>query len=115
RAIDRGSFISAAASAVGVLFLASTYRGDYRPFWAVLFGLLLASVIQLLTEHFTSTRRKPVKEIAESSLTGPATTVLSGFATGLESPVWPTLAIAGVTLGAFHRGHELDERRCCIS
>jgi K(+)-stimulated pyrophosphate-energized sodium pump len=115
RAINRGFFISAAASAVGVLFLASTYMGDYRPFWAVLFGLLLASVIQLLTEHFTSTRRKPVKEIAESSLTGPATTILSGFATGLESTVWAILVIAGVILGAFYLGNDLAERLYFIS
>ena len=85
KAINRGFFISALASAVGVFFLAVTYVKDLRAFWAVLFGLILASVIQLLTEHFTSTTRKPVQEIAESSLTGPATTILSGFATGLES------------------------------
>jgi K(+)-stimulated pyrophosphate-energized sodium pump len=103
------------ASAVGVLFLAATYVGDYRPFWAVLFGLLLASVIQLLTEHFTSTRRKPVKEIASSSQTGPATTILSGFATGLESTVWAILVIAGVILGAFYLGDDLAERLYFIS
>jgi len=115
RAINRGFFLSALASAVGVLFLAATYMGDYRPFWAVLFGLILASVIQLLTEHFTSTRRKPVKEIAESSLTGPATTILSGFATGLESTVWAILVIAGVILGAFYLGNDLAERLYFIS
>src|SRR5207244_352353 len=110
RAINRGFFISAAASAVGVLLLASMYIGTYRPFWAVLFGLVLASVIQLLTEHFTSTRRKPVKEIAEASQTGPATTILSGFATGLESTVWAILVIAGVILSAFYLGNDLAER-----
>src|SRR6266498_2042084 len=115
RAINRGFFLSAVASAVGVLFLAATYVGDYRPFWAVLFGLLLASVIQLLTEHFTSTRRKPVKEIASSSQTGPATTILSGFATGLESTVWAILVIAGVILGAFYLGDNIAERLYFIS
>src|SRR5438094_9787859 len=81
KAINRGFFLSALASAIGVLLLSITYTKDLRTFWAVAFGLILASVIQLLTEHFTSTTRKPVKEIAESSLTGPATTILSGFAT----------------------------------
>src|SRR2546422_4330512 len=115
RAINRGFFISAAASAAGALLLASVFMGDYRPFWAVLFGLLLASVIQLLTEHFTSTRRKPVKEIAESSLTGPATTILSGFATGLESTVWAILVIAGAVIGAFYLGSSIAERLYYIS
>src|SRR2546426_3661227 len=115
RAINRGFFISAAASAVGVLLLASMYIGTYRPFWAVLFGLVLASVIQLLTEHFTSTRRKPVKEIAEASQTGPATTILSGFATGLESTVWAILVIAGAVMGAFYLGRNTAERLYYIS
>src|SRR5881296_817706 len=76
KAINRGFFISAVASAIGVLLLAATYIKDLRAFWAVFFGLVLASVIQVLTEHFTSTTRKPVQEIAEASLTGPATTIL---------------------------------------
>jgi K(+)-stimulated pyrophosphate-energized sodium pump len=101
RAINRGFFISAALSAVAVYFVADLYLKDLRGFWAVLFGLILASVIQLLTEHFTSTTRKPVQEIARSSLTGPATTILAGFAVGLESTVWAILAVGGSILGAF--------------
>jgi K(+)-stimulated pyrophosphate-energized sodium pump len=110
KAINRGFFISAVASAVGVFLLAATFVKDLRAFWAVLFGLILASVIQILTEHFTSTTRKPVQEIAESSLTGPATTILSGFATGLESTVWAILAIGGAIVGAFYLGHTTAER-----
>src|SRR5947199_2687285 len=75
KAINRGFFLSAGASAVGVFLLAQIYVKDLRVFWAVFFGLVLASVIQVLTEYFTSTKRKPVKEIADSSLTGPATTI----------------------------------------
>ena len=51
----------------------------------MLIGLILASVIQVLTQYFTDTKYKPVQEIAESTVTGPATTILSGFSTGLES------------------------------
>src|SRR2546430_4722885 len=87
RAINRGFFLSAILAGGGVLGLAGLYLHAYKAFWAVLIGLGLASVIQLLTEHYTSTRRKPVQDIAEASLTGPATTVLSGLATGLESTV----------------------------
>ncbi len=102
KAINRGFFISAIASAVGVFILAAKYVHDLRVFWAVLFGLILASIIQVLTEHYTSTRRKPVQEIAESSLTGPATTILSGFAVGLESTVWAILVIGAAITGAFY-------------
>jgi K(+)-stimulated pyrophosphate-energized sodium pump len=115
KAINRGFFLSAAASAVGVFLLAQIYVKDLRVFWAVFFGLVLASVIQVLTEYFTSTKRKPVKEIAESSLTGPATTILSGFATGLESTVWAILVIGGAIIASFYLGNNTAERLYFIS
>jgi K(+)-stimulated pyrophosphate-energized sodium pump len=115
RSINRGFFISAVLSAIAVYIVAALYVEDLRVFWAVVIGLLLASVIQLLTEHFTSTRRKPVKEIAESSLTGPATTILSGFSVGLESTVWAILVIAGAVVGSFLLGDSIAERLYFIS
>ncbi|MDP8928221.1 MAG: sodium/proton-translocating pyrophosphatase, partial [Actinomycetota bacterium] len=51
--------------------------------------------VSQLTEYFTSTETAPVREIAESARTGPATTVLSGISSGLESSVWAVVAIAG--------------------
>jgi K(+)-stimulated pyrophosphate-energized sodium pump len=115
RSINRGFFISAVLSAIAVYVVAALYVEDLRVFWAVVIGLLLASVIQLLTEHFTSTRRKPVQEIAESSLTGPATTILSGFSVGLESTVWAILVIAGAVIGSFLLGDSIAERLYFIS
>jgi K(+)-stimulated pyrophosphate-energized sodium pump len=115
KAINRGFFISAGASAVGVFFLAQVYVDDLRVFWAVFFGLVLASVIQILTEHFTSTTRKPVKEIAESTQTGPATTILSGFSVGLESTVWAVLVIGAVIAASFYLGNSTAEALYFIS
>ena len=57
-------------------------------------GLVLAQIVSRLTEYFTSTETRPVREIAEAARTGPATTVLSGIASGLESSVWAIIAIA---------------------
>src|SRR5262249_37046949 len=71
---------------------------------AVIIGLVLASAIQLLTGYFTETDRKPVREIGESSLTGSATVILSGVATGLESGVYAALLIGGAVYGAFLLG-----------
>ena len=104
RAINRGFFISAAISAAAVFVISAIYMDDLRPAVAVLLGLILASIIQILTQYFTDTKYKPVREIAESTQTGPATTILSGFSIGLESTVWSLLIIAGVISGAYVLG-----------
>ncbi len=66
---------------------------------AVVVGLVLAQVVSRLTEYDTSTETSPVRDIAEAARTGPATTVLSGIASGLESTVFAIIAIA-LALGA---------------
>jgi K(+)-stimulated pyrophosphate-energized sodium pump len=104
RAINRGFFLSAAISAAAVFVISGLYMDDLRPAVAVLFGLILASVIQVLTQYFTDTKYKPVQEIAESTQTGPATTILSGFSIGMESTVWSLLIIAAVISGAYVLG-----------
>jgi K(+)-stimulated pyrophosphate-energized sodium pump len=104
RAINRGFFISAAISAAAVFVISGVYMDDLRPAIAVLFGLILASLIQVLTQYFTDTKYKPVQEIAESTQTGPATTILSGFSIGMESTVWSLLIIAAVISAAYVLG-----------
>ncbi len=120
-AINRGFFISAIISAIFVAVAAFLYLPgsfaelnggvqnlDADPRWiaigAVLVGLVLASAIQILTGYFTETNRRPVKEIGESSLTGPATVILSGISVGLESAVYSALLIGGAVYGAFLLG-----------
>jgi K(+)-stimulated pyrophosphate-energized sodium pump len=115
KAINRGFFLSAAISAAAVFVISGMYMDDLRPAIAVLLGLILASVIQVLTQYFTDTKYKPVQEIAESTQTGPATTILSGFSVGLESTVWSILIIAGVIVGAFVLGDDTAERLYFIS
>jgi len=116
--INRGFITAGVLTVVGTLALALGYVGNsdynsgrlnkifgwdagpgWRLFLAVVAGLILAQVVSRITEYYTSTERKPVKEIAESARTGPATVVLSGTSSGLESSVWAIVAIA-VAIGA---------------
>jgi K(+)-stimulated pyrophosphate-energized sodium pump len=57
-------------------------------------GIILSFAISKITEHFTTTEDKPVKEIVKSTLTGPATVILTGTAEGMESSVWAVVSIA---------------------
>jgi K(+)-stimulated pyrophosphate-energized sodium pump len=93
-AINRGFWSAAALTVIGAFLVAHFYVHDLKVFYAVLTGVVLSLVASQITEQFTSTERGPVREIAESARTGPATTVLSGISIGLESSVWAIIAIA---------------------
>ncbi|HUQ64500.1 MAG TPA: sodium-translocating pyrophosphatase [Acidimicrobiales bacterium] len=100
--INRGFITAGGLTVIGTFLVAQFYVHNLRVFWAVVVGLVLAQVLSRLTEYFTSTETAPVREIAEAARTGPATTVLSGISSGLESTVWAIIAIAcalGVAIG----------------
>ncbi|MFM8947181.1 MAG: sodium-translocating pyrophosphatase, partial [Actinomycetota bacterium] len=98
--INRGFLVAGILTLVGTLILALGYVGNefdnagWKCFGAVAIGLILAQLVSRLTEYYTATHFRPVKEIAESAETGPATVVLSGTAAGLESSVYAVVAIA---------------------
>ncbi len=92
--INRGFWAAVAMTIVGAGLVSCYYLHYMKAFYAVLTGTILALVASLITEHFTSTERGPVKEIAESARTGPATLTLAGISVGLESSVWAIIAIA---------------------
>ena len=71
---------------------------------AVIIGIALASIIQLLTGYFTESKNRPVKDIVRTSLTGPATVILAGFTIGLESAVYTALLIGAAVFGAYLLG-----------
>ena len=71
---------------------------------SVVIGIVLASLIQVLTGYFTETNRKPVREIGKRSLTGPATVILAGISVGLESAVYSALLIGAAVYAAFLLG-----------
>jgi K(+)-stimulated pyrophosphate-energized sodium pump len=99
--INRGFLTASILTILGTAAVALLYVGNdhgnegWKVFGAVVIGIVLAQVASRLTEYFTSTETRPVREIAESARTGPATTVLSGISSGLESSVWAVVAIAG--------------------
>ncbi len=93
--INRGFLTAGLLTVIGTFLVAQFYVEDLRVFWAVVTGLVLAQVASRLTEYFTSTETAPVRDIAVAARTGPATTVLSGISSGLESSVWAIVAIAG--------------------
>ncbi len=84
----------------------ATRNGDPRLLAsaAVVIGIVLAGVILSLTGYFTGTDKRPVQDVARTSLTGAATVILSGIALGLESAVYTALVIGAAVYGAFLLG-----------
>jgi K(+)-stimulated pyrophosphate-energized sodium pump len=102
-AIFRGFLSSAAISAVlffgaGLFYLNTPEMAPWGGWWrapmAVGVGVLLAIVIDRLTEYFTGTHASPVQEIKKAADTGPATLILQGISAGYESSVWAAIVIA---------------------
>ena len=110
--INRGLNIASVLALGGTAVVAFGYVGNpegseisnpaLRMFLAVLAGVVLGQAASRITQYFTSSQFKPVKDIANSGRTGPATVLLSGLSSGLESAVWAAVAICvaiGVALG----------------
>ena len=103
-AIFRGFLTSAVISVVLFGLVAFFYMrgvpgGWWRPFLSTTAGVMLAILIDRLTDYFTGSHAKPVEEIKKSTKSGPATTILSGLSVGYESSVWSAVVIA-ITIGA---------------
>jgi len=64
--------------------------------WCVIAGAVGGVLIGLITEYYTDSENKPVRSIAESGETGPATVMISGLAVGMQSVVIPIVILASI-------------------
>ncbi len=100
-ALRRGIF-TAAGLVIILSFALIRYLGlDLGIFWAITAGLVAGIVIGLATEYYTSYSYRPTQEVSEASQTGAATTIISGFATGMQSTLIPVIAVAAAILVAY--------------
>lgn len=93
-AMFRSYEVSSINTVVLAFVVALLYAHDWRLAMLTLIGVGLAVAFNPLTSYFTSATKPPVREIVEATDTGPATTILSGLAVGMESSVWALLVIA---------------------
>ncbi|MDO5061984.1 MAG: sodium-translocating pyrophosphatase [Peptostreptococcaceae bacterium] len=101
KSLKMGTYVSGVITIVGSFFLSNHFLGNLSGFWAIVFGLVVGSLIGQITEVYTSSDYKHVKKIADQSETGPATTIISGLAVGMESTAIPVLLICVGILGAY--------------
>jgi len=114
-ALNRGYVVTTVLCAVFLLPITKymlsglgQYAGkvNYMNFYGCsLIGLLLSFAFVYITQYYTSIGHRPVKEIALSSQTGPATNIIAGIAVGLESTFAPVIVIAAAIFGSYYLGN----------
>ncbi|HJJ91124.1 MAG TPA: sodium-translocating pyrophosphatase [Methanocorpusculum sp.] len=105
KAFNTGTVIALFFSIIATYFLTSSLVGGQfgMGIWfATIAGLIAGFSIGLITEYYTSFDYHPTKIISSSCQTGAATNIINGFATGMESTVFPILIIATATYVAYY-------------
>ena len=96
-ALNRGYFVSIALSVVGLAITVHYMLGNWWLFGAGCIGIIASIVIVFVTQYYTESRFRPVRDIAEASKTGPATNIIMGMSVGFSTTL-PTALIIGIAL-----------------
>lgn len=103
----RGLIIAGVLAAISFYFIVNWLmkdNGQYSTlniYLASLIGLGVTAAMCIITEYFTSTKFQPVKSIAESSVTGHGTNIITGLAVSMRSTAMPVIVIGAAILGAY--------------
>ena len=101
KALNTGTYMSSLVVIIASFFLSKSILGSYQPFGAIVFGSVVGLIIARITEIYTSDEYKYVKEIADQSETGAATTIISGLSVGMRSTAYPIVVLAVGIIGAY--------------
>jgi len=108
-ALNRGFYLTSGLALLG--FAGAVYAmlngPGVEPLWFLgcgVIGLATAFLFVWITEYYTESVYRPVKSIAEASLTGPATNIISGLAVGMETPALPVIVISAALLLSYYFG-----------
>jgi K(+)-stimulated pyrophosphate-energized sodium pump len=112
-ALNMGNYGSIVLTAIACFFLTSyilpaemTLRGftftNTQVFFSILVGLVVGTLMSVITEYYTAMGKRPVMSIVRQSATGHATNIIGGLAMGMESTFLPILVLAGGIFGSYH-------------
>jgi K(+)-stimulated pyrophosphate-energized sodium pump len=85
----------------GILYIRGFEFTKLHVFGAIALGLVVGTLMSLITEYYTSIGKRPVNTIVRQSGTGHATNVIGGLAVGMESTLLPILVLAAGIYGSF--------------
>lgn len=106
-ALYKGLVVSGVLAAIAFYFVTTWFMGDNGTYTVMqlylssIIGLVVTAALVLITEYYTSTKYKPVHDIAQASTTGHGTNVIAGIAVSMKSTALPVLVIVAAILSAF--------------
>ncbi len=108
--LNRGYYVTSVLAAAG--FFAATKwliaplapEGWMQFFFCGLIGIATAQAFVYITQYYTEYKYRPVREIADASMTGPATNIIAGIAVGLECVLAPVLVVSAAIVGSYYLG-----------
>ncbi len=104
-ALYKGVIVAGILAAIVFYFITDLMMADSGNvngiYGSALIGLALTAAMVVITEYYTGTEFKPVKRIAEASLTGDATNIIAGLGVSMKSTAWPVIAVCASIWGSF--------------
>ncbi len=106
KVLKKGTYVAGFLFIIFTLFLtwfyvSEGYFENYGPFFAIISGLFVGIMIGIITEVYTSSDYKRVKNIAKQSETGHATNIIGGLSIGMESTAIPIILISIVIIVSY--------------
>jgi K(+)-stimulated pyrophosphate-energized sodium pump len=113
RALNIGNWLSIILTAIASFFAVKILMPDTMSirgfeftsmavFYSIILGLIVGTLMSLITEYYTAMGKRPVQSIINQSSTGHATNIIGGLSVGMESTVLPILVLAGGIYGSYH-------------
>lgn len=109
KALNLGTYVGGIIVIIATAVFSKIMFNNFKAFLSVTSGLLVGMFIGKITEIYTSSDFKSVKNIADHSKTGAATTIISGLAVGMKSTLEPILLIViGILVSFYVMGGSSD-------